>query len=212
MLTREQMQDIKEQLIKQIETSFPEEKKEDAIDKINNMNEEELESFLKKNKLIKEEENKKNSCLFCSIISGKISSYKTSENKMAIAILEINPISKGHTLIIPKKHITESRHVPNQAYTLARKESKKIKKIFKPKKIKIFFSNFMGHEIINVLPIYKEENENSPRIKAKEKDLKEIQKELEEKKYEKNTKKKKLQVAEKIEKSNEKIWLPRRTP
>ncbi len=212
MLTKEQMQNIKEQLLNQIETSFPEEKKEDAINKINDMNEKELESFLKENKLIKEEENKKTPCLFCSIISGKISAYKTGENKMAISILEINPISKGHILIIPKKHIKESRQVPNQAYTLAKKESKKIKKSFKPKKIKIFFSNFMGHEILNVLPIYEKENENSPRIKANEKELEEIQKELEEKKYEKNTKKKKVQAAEKIEKSNEKIWLPRRIP
>ena len=41
--------------------------------------------------------------LFSKIISGEIPCYKVYEDKKCIAILDINPINIGHTLVIPKK-------------------------------------------------------------------------------------------------------------
>lgn len=207
MSTQEEIQSIKMQLIEQIDSSFPEDKKESAKQQIIGMKEEELKSFLEKNKIIKKRE--ENSCVFCSIISGKISSYKIAENKKAIAILEINPISKGHTLILPKEHFFGEENIPNEAHSLAKKVAKRIKFKLKTKKTKIFFSEFMGHEVINILPIYKEENENSTRTKGNEKELEELKKILKESE---TNKKINAQKKEKIQKPNEKIWLPRRTP
>lgn len=43
-------------------------------------------------------------CVFCKIISGEISSQKVFENTNFIGILDVHPISEGHTLLIPKKH------------------------------------------------------------------------------------------------------------
>jgi len=43
-------------------------------------------------------------CIFCSIISNKIPSDKIFEDERTLAILDRNPISKGHTLLIPKVH------------------------------------------------------------------------------------------------------------
>ena len=43
-------------------------------------------------------------CVFCDIIGGKIPSKKVFENESLIAILDISQTTKGHTLIIPKKH------------------------------------------------------------------------------------------------------------
>lgn len=43
-------------------------------------------------------------CIFCNIVNKKITSYKIFENEYVIAILDRNPISKGHTLLIPKVH------------------------------------------------------------------------------------------------------------
>jgi histidine triad (HIT) family protein len=43
-------------------------------------------------------------CIFCKIISGEIPSAKVYEDGDFIAILDINPVSKGHVLVIPKKH------------------------------------------------------------------------------------------------------------
>ncbi len=43
-------------------------------------------------------------CIFCNIVNGSIPSEKIYEDEDFIAILDINPISKGHLLIIPKRH------------------------------------------------------------------------------------------------------------
>lgn len=43
-------------------------------------------------------------CVFCDIVEGKIPSKKIFENDKLIAILDISQTTKGHTLIIPKKH------------------------------------------------------------------------------------------------------------
>lgn len=45
-----------------------------------------------------------NDCIFCKIATGEIPSKKIAENDVAIAILDIAPVSAGHTLIIPKQH------------------------------------------------------------------------------------------------------------
>ena len=43
-----------------------------------------------------------NACIFCKIVSGDIPSYKVYETNETFAFLDINPIAKGHTLVIPK--------------------------------------------------------------------------------------------------------------
>ena len=45
-----------------------------------------------------------NDCIFCKIIKGEISCEKIYEDKDTLAFLDIHPYSKGHILIIPKKH------------------------------------------------------------------------------------------------------------
>ena len=44
------------------------------------------------------------SCVFCKIVNHELPSYKVYEDDLVLAFLDINPVSKGHTLIIPKKH------------------------------------------------------------------------------------------------------------
>ncbi len=43
------------------------------------------------------------SSIFSKIIAGEIPSYKIAENEKFFAFLDINPLAKGHTLVIPKK-------------------------------------------------------------------------------------------------------------
>ena len=43
-------------------------------------------------------------CIFCKIVAGEIPSYKVYENDHVLAFLDIFPVSKGHTLVIPKAH------------------------------------------------------------------------------------------------------------
>ena len=200
MLSEEQMGQLKAQIIRQIDSSFPEDKKDAAKAQISSMSLEELEEFLEKNKMAQQNTSK---CIFCSIVSGDIPSYKIKENKSAIAVLEINPVSMGHVLIIPKKH-SSSKKFPKEIVNLAKKISQKIK-ILSPKKIDVVPSNLFGHEILNVIPVYSNETLDSERSKAEKEELEQIAAKL-------AKKQKTLEKAPKAKKIAEKLWLPRRLP
>jgi len=43
-------------------------------------------------------------CIFCKIVSGEIPSVKVYDDDRVLAFMDINPISEGHLLIIPKAH------------------------------------------------------------------------------------------------------------
>ncbi len=43
-------------------------------------------------------------CLFCKIVEGEIDSHVVYEDEKCLVILDINPHSKGHVLVIPKEH------------------------------------------------------------------------------------------------------------
>ena len=49
-------------------------------------------------------------CLFCKIIKGEIPSSKVYEDDEILAFNDINPVTKIHILVIPKKHITSLAH------------------------------------------------------------------------------------------------------
>jgi diadenosine tetraphosphate (Ap4A) HIT family hydrolase len=184
MLTEEQVEQIKGQLLKQIE-SFPEDKRDELKSQIEAMNAEELEEFLTKNNLLKTHEEGKepspSNCVFCSIKDGAIPSYKIAENKKALAILELNPLSPGHILVLSRDHKT----LPSQALTLASKISKKIKEKLKPEEVKIESGNLLGHQVVQVIPIYKDVK--LEKKKASEKDLILLQEKLTVKKNEKKS-------------------------
>lgn len=46
-------------------------------------------------------------CLFCAIAGGTIPSKKVYEDDVAYAFLDIAPLKRGHTLVIPKRHSTD---------------------------------------------------------------------------------------------------------
>ncbi len=205
MLSNEQVENVKKQLISQLESSDVE-NKEAIQSSIEAMDSEQLEEFLNKNKLIKKDNQE---CIFCSILSQDISSYKIAENSEAIAVLEINPISQGHSIIIPKLHSDTPSKI---SFDLAEEVSKKISKIFKPKRIDIVNSNLFGHEIINLVPIYKNENIHSKRQQAKPEDLEEIQKQLEEIQEPIKEKKSQEEKPKRQVFTEKNFWLPKRIP
>ncbi len=43
-------------------------------------------------------------CIFCKIVAGEIPSTKVYEDEHTLAFMDISPIVKGHTLVIPKQH------------------------------------------------------------------------------------------------------------
>lgn len=45
-----------------------------------------------------------NSCIFCKIVAGEIPSIRVHEDADVLAFMDIGPLVKGHTLVIPKSH------------------------------------------------------------------------------------------------------------
>lgn len=44
------------------------------------------------------------SCVFCAIVAGESPSFRVYEDETTLAFLDIRPITRGHTLVIPKAH------------------------------------------------------------------------------------------------------------
>lgn len=52
-------------------------------------------------------------CIFCKIVNGEVPCHKIYEDDNFIAFLDINPLSQGNSLVIPKKHYQWVYDVPN---------------------------------------------------------------------------------------------------
>lgn len=60
-------------------------------------------------------------CIFCKIVRGEEQSHKVYEDEHLLAFLDIEPVNKGHTLVIPKKHYPTILDVePDEMANLAR--------------------------------------------------------------------------------------------
>ena len=55
-------------------------------------------------------------CLFCEIVKKEIKVAIIAENEGAVAILDINPVSDGHTLLITKKHFNNIAEVDEKSW------------------------------------------------------------------------------------------------
>jgi len=55
-------------------------------------------------------------CIFCEIIKGNIPSKKVYEDDEILAILDISQTTKGHTLVMPKKHYENFLEMPKNEY------------------------------------------------------------------------------------------------
>lgn len=65
-------------------------------------------------------------CIFCKIVRGEIPSIKVYEDERVYAFADINPISDGHTLIIPKAHAENLWEMSENNIAAVGRASKKI--------------------------------------------------------------------------------------
>lgn len=145
-LTKEQILHLKKQLLDQIK-NLPIDQREEAETQIEEMSDESIELML---------QNQKDSQIkiFREIVSGKVPSKKIDESNEAIAVLDIKPISKGHTIIIPKNKIEDTEKIPKTILDFSETIASKLKKILNPKEIKIIKEIKFGEAIINLVPFY----------------------------------------------------------
>ena len=65
-------------------------------------------------------------CIFCKIVQGEIPCFKVYEDEKILAFEDINPISEGHTLIVPKRHAQDLWEIPAEDLTAIHLASQKI--------------------------------------------------------------------------------------
>lgn len=75
-------------------------------------------------------------CLFCKIVAGEIPSIKVYEDEHVLAFMDIMPLTKGHTLLIPKTHCQDLFEMPEDVaanlYKVAPKIANALKTSFNP--------------------------------------------------------------------------------
>jgi histidine triad (HIT) family protein len=45
-------------------------------------------------------------CVFCGIVAGTLPAWKVAENDRAVAFLTLGPLAEGHSLVVPRRHVT----------------------------------------------------------------------------------------------------------
>src|SRR5665648_451021 len=114
-------------------------------------------------------------CIFCKIVKGEIPCHKVYEDDNFLAFLDINPVSPGHTLLIPKNHYRWVYDVPNfgEYWQVAQKIALNIKNSpLNPEYISFLtIGNEVPHAHVHIIPRSQNDNiqpvlSSIPHIKA----------------------------------------------
>lgn len=111
-------------------------------------------------------------CVFCKIVSGEFSCYKLYENDKVMAFLSAGPISYGHVLVIPKKHILDYEEIDLETITEINKVGKeiyqKLKEKLNPESIQLVQNNGKLQEVkhyhLHLIPFFNEEKEGKENL------------------------------------------------
>jgi histidine triad (HIT) family protein len=96
--------------------------------------------------------------IFSKIVRGEIPCYKIAEDENYLAFLDINPLAKGHTLVIPKKENDYIFDLDDQTYTglhlFAKKVAKALDKAISCKRIAVAVLGLeVPHTHIHLIPM-----------------------------------------------------------
>ncbi len=155
-------------------------------------------------------------CIFCKIVRGEIKAFKVYEDDKVVAFLDINPCSKGHTLVIPKKHydtlMDMSKEEVGYLFAIANEIGKRAIQVLGAKgyNLGINVGKAAGQEIMHVhaqcIPRY--ENDGGSAIQAivkqeKDYDLEEVREKLAIENIDEIVTEEKKETNEKVEKGEE---------
>lgn len=96
--------------------------------------------------------------IFAKIVLGEIPCYKIAEDDRFFAFLDISPLKKGHTLVIPKKEIDYLFDLDNETYTglmaFSKKVAEAVKKSVPCKRISMQVIGLeVPHAHVHLIPI-----------------------------------------------------------
>lgn len=104
--------------------------------------------------------------IFCKIIKGEIPSKTIYEDEMVMVIMDVNPRSNGHCLIIPKKHYQDlfdiEDNVLEHIMKIGKEMAKKIIEMLECDGITLEQNNGISQEVkhfhLHLIPKYKDKN------------------------------------------------------
>ena len=105
-------------------------------------------------------------CIFCKINNKEIPSYTVYEDELVRVMMDINPVTNGHLLIIPKLHYTNLEDIPLETLSHIQKIAKEMFKLLKEKLnidgLTLCQNNEYGQEVkhyhLHLIPRYKGDN------------------------------------------------------
>ncbi len=119
--------------------------------------------------------------IFSKIIAGEIPSYKIAEDEHYYAFLDINPMTKGHTLVVPKVEDDYIFHLDDETLAgltlFAKRVAKAIEKSVPCVRIGMAVIGLeVPHTHIHLIPIQKEADMNfaNPKLKLSSEEMEEI--------------------------------------
>lgn len=98
------------------------------------------------------------SSIFTKIVKGEIPSYKVAENEHFFAFLDIHPLAKGHTLVIPKEEIDYIFSIDDEMFkelwSFAKKVAKGIEEVVACERVGIAVLGLdVPHAHIHLIPL-----------------------------------------------------------
>ena len=125
------------------------------------------------------------SSLFTKIVNGEIPCYKVAEDEHHLAFLDVMPIAKGHTLVIPKKEVDLIFDLDEEEYknlwAFAQKVAKKLKAAVPCVRVGVAVVGLeVPHAHIHLVPMneIKDLNFMNERLKFTPEEYQEIQQEI----------------------------------
>lgn len=125
--------------------------------------------------------------IFSKIAAGEIPSYKCAENDKFYAFLDINPLVKGHTLVIPRREVDYIFDLSDEELAemtvFAKHVAEAIKKAFPCKKVGMAVLGLeVPHAHIHLVPMNSEKDMifSNPKLKLSEEEFEEIAKKIRE--------------------------------
>lgn len=121
------------------------------------------------------------SSIFTKIINGDIPSYKIAEDENHYAFLDINPLSKGHTLVVPKEEIDYIFDLSDETYqglmSFSKKVGAAIQAVIPCQRIGLMvFGLEVPHAHVHLIPIVEPNDMNisKPKLKLEKEEFESI--------------------------------------
>ncbi|RLD63078.1 MAG: HIT family protein [Bacteroidetes bacterium] len=119
--------------------------------------------------------------IFTKIVKGEIPSYKIAEDELFYAFLDISPLAKGHTLVIPKKEIDYIFDLDDDLLkglsVFSKRVAKAIEKSIPCKRVGVAVLGLeVPHAHIHLVPLNSEQDINfdKPKLKLSQEEFSDI--------------------------------------